>query len=45
MNNLLERTGGTTTKMDEHIGSFYDVTSKVLGNLGDLAQQFDEHGR
>ncbi|HEY7973539.1 MAG TPA: hypothetical protein VID96_11460, partial [Xanthobacteraceae bacterium] len=45
MNNLLERTGATTTSMDEHIGSFYDVTQQVLGNLGDLAQQFDAHGR
>jgi hypothetical protein len=31
--------------MDEHIGSFYGVTQQVLGNLGDLAQQFDTHGR
>jgi ABC-type transporter Mla subunit MlaD len=45
MNNLLERTGTTTTSMDEHIGSFYGVTQQVLGNLGDLAQQFDAHGR
>ncbi len=45
MNNLLERTGATTTSLDEHIGSFYGVTQQVLGNLGDLAQQFDAHGR
>jgi hypothetical protein len=45
LNNLLERTGSTTTSMDEHIGSFYGVTQQVLGNLGDLAQQFDAHGR
>jgi len=45
MNNLLERTGATTSSMDEHIGSFYGVTQQVLGNLGDLAQQFDTHGR
>jgi hypothetical protein len=45
MNNLLERTGATTSSMDEHIGSFYGVTQQVLGNLGDLAQQFDAHGR
>jgi hypothetical protein len=45
MNNLLDRTGATTSSMDEHIGSFYDVTQQVLGNLGDLAQQFDAHGR
>ena len=45
MNNLLEKTGGTTTRMDEHIGGFYEVTGKVLENLDDLASSFDQHGR
>ena len=45
MNNLLERTGATTTHMDEHISSFYGLTTKVLGDLGDLAGQFDLHGK
>jgi hypothetical protein len=45
MNNLLERTGATTTRMDEHISGFYEVTGKVLENLGDLAARFNSHGR
>ncbi len=45
MNNLLEKTNGTTTKMDDHIRGFYEVTGKVLENLGDLASNFDKHGR
>jgi predicted nucleic acid-binding Zn-ribbon protein len=45
MNSLLERTGATTTHMDEHISSFYGLTTKVLGDLGDLAGRFDTHGR
>ena len=31
--------------MDHHVGAFYGVTSKVLGDLGDLATQFDRHGK
>jgi len=45
MNQLLERTGATATKMDDHIGSFYGLTTKTLHDLTDLAQQFDTHGR
>ncbi len=45
MNQLLERTGDTTTKMDDHIGSFYGVTTKALGDLTALSQQFDAYGR
>ena len=46
MNNLLERTGATTTQMDEHISSFYGLTTKVLGDLGDLAGRSSTvHGR
>ncbi|MGZ5834841.1 MAG: apolipoprotein A-IV repeat region-like domain-containing protein [Xanthobacteraceae bacterium] len=45
MNNLLEKTGATTTRMDQHIGGFYEVTGKVLENLGDLASKFNQHGR
>jgi hypothetical protein len=45
MNNLLEKTGATTTRMDQHIGGFYEITGKVLENLGDLAAKFNQHGR
>jgi hypothetical protein len=45
MNSLLEKTGATTTRMDQHIGGFYEVTGKVLENLGDLASKFNQHGR
>jgi hypothetical protein len=42
---LIERTGTTTGRMDENITSFYTLTSKVLGDLGDLAGHFEGHGR
>jgi hypothetical protein len=45
MGDLLERANSTSGKMDEHVGSFYGLTSKVLGDLGELAVQFDGHGR
>jgi len=45
MNTLLERTGHTTSRMDEHIGGFYDVTGRVLANLNDLSSRFDQQGR
>jgi hypothetical protein len=45
MNTLLERTGNTTTRMDDHIGGFYEVTGKVLENLTDLSSRFNQHGR
>ena len=31
--------------MDRHVSSFYGLTSKVLGDLGELAVQFDGHGK
>ena len=42
---LLESTDSTTGKMDGHVSAFYGMTSKVLGDLGDLAVKFDDHGR
>src|SRR5262249_39842600 len=42
---LLEKSGSTTTKMDEHVGTFQRITGKVLTDLGGLAGQFDNHGR
>jgi hypothetical protein len=31
--------------VDEHIGKFHNVTSRVLGDLSQLAAQFETHGR
>src|SRR5436305_43563 len=45
MNQLLERTGDTTTRMEDHIASFYGLTTKALKDLTELAQQFGTHGR
>jgi hypothetical protein len=45
MNQLIERTGTTTGRMDENLTSFYALTSKVLGDLGDLAGHFEGHGQ
>jgi len=45
MNQLLERTNDTTGRMDEHIGQFYGVTTKTLGDLTGLVSQLDGQGR
>ena len=45
MNQLIERTGTTTGRMDENLTSFYTLTSRVLGDLGDLAGHFQGHGQ
>jgi len=45
MNQLLERTGETTTKMDDHMGSFYGLTTKTLHDLTELTTQFDGYAR
>jgi len=42
---LLENTDNATGKLDRHVSSFYSLTSKVLGDLGDLAVHFDGHGK
>jgi len=45
MNLLLSRTSSTTDKVSDGLGSFQDITGKVLSELGDVAMQFDRHGR
>jgi len=45
MNQLIERTGTTTGRMDDSITSFYSLTSKVLGDLGELAGHFNGHAQ
>jgi flagellar biosynthesis/type III secretory pathway protein FliH len=45
MTDLSSKTGATTAKVEQHLGTFNSVTGKVLGDLGDLANQFSSHGR
>jgi hypothetical protein len=45
MNELTTKSGATTSKVEQHLGAFNNVTSRVLTNLGDLADQFSSHGR
>jgi Apolipoprotein A1/A4/E domain len=45
MNDLNTKSGVTTGKIDQHLGAFNNVTSRVLTDLGDLADQFSSHGR
>src|SRR5229473_2590336 len=42
---LLDSADATTGKLDRQVSSFYGVTSRVLGDLGELAVQFDGHGK
>ena len=41
----METADSTTGTMDAHVGKFYGTTTKVLGDLGELALQFDGHGK
>jgi hypothetical protein len=45
MSDLSSKSGDTTTKVEQHLGTFNNVTTKVLHDLGDLADQFTSHGR
>ncbi len=45
MNELSSKSGATTSKVEQHLGAFNNVTSRVLTDLGDLADQFSSHGR
>jgi hypothetical protein len=45
MNDLSTKSGATTAKVEQHLGTFNNVTAKVLHDLGDLADQFSVHGR
>ena len=42
---LLDTTDATTGKLDRQVSSFYGLTSRVLGDLGELAVQFDGHAK
>jgi hypothetical protein len=45
MNEVTERSGAATNKVDEQIGKFNAVTTRVLGDLAQFATQFEGHGR
>jgi hypothetical protein len=45
MNAVSEQSGAASNKVQEHIGKFSNVTSRVLGDLSQLATQFETHGR
>jgi hypothetical protein len=45
MNELSGKSGATTAAVEQHLGTFNSVTAKVLLDLGDLAGQFNAHGR
>src|SRR5262249_51546809 len=42
---LLDTTDSTTGRLDRQVSSFYGLPSRVLGDLGELAVQFDGHGK
>ena len=39
MNEVAEKSGVTSSQVDQHISSFHAVTNKALGDLGQLASQ------
>jgi Apolipoprotein A1/A4/E domain len=45
MNELNTKNGAATAKVEEHLGAFNNTTIKVLHDLGELAVQFNTHGR
>ena len=45
MNEVTASTGEATGRVDTTIANFRDITSRVVTDLGQLAQQFDAHGR
>ena len=45
LNDVSSRTGATTRLVDEQITTFNTTTKRALADLGDLATQFDQHGK
>ena len=45
MNDVSGKSGATNAQVEEQIGTFNTVTAKVLNDLGELATQFNTHGR
>ncbi|MGE0566028.1 MAG: hypothetical protein AB7O50_16125, partial [Pseudolabrys sp.] len=45
MNRVNETTGAAGERVEQNIGAFREATSQVITDLGQLAGQFDAHGR
>ena len=45
MNEVTASTGDATGRVETNIAAFRDITAQVIGDLGQLARQFDIHGR
>ena len=45
MNDLSNKSGATTSKVEQHLGTFNTVTAKVLRDLSELSTQFATQGR
>jgi hypothetical protein len=45
MTDLSSKSGATATKVEQHLGNFNNTTTKVLVQLGDLADQFSSQGQ
>ena len=45
MNEITASTGDATGRVETNIAAFRDITTQVIGDLGQLARQFDIHGR
>ncbi|MGH6771519.1 MAG: hypothetical protein ACRECO_21165 [Xanthobacteraceae bacterium] len=45
MNDVAGKTGAANSQVEQHIGAFQKVTTQTLGDLSQLAVQFDAHGR
>jgi hypothetical protein len=45
MNELSNKSGATTSKVEQHLGTFNTVTAKVLRDLNELSTQFATQGR
>ncbi|HET7912506.1 MAG TPA: negative regulator of septation ring formation, partial [Pseudolabrys sp.] len=45
MNDVTASTGDATGRVETNITAFRDITAQVIADLGQLARQFDMHGR
>src|SRR5262249_13629883 len=45
MNDVSQKTGTANSQVEHHIAAFQTVTAQTLSDLGQLAGQFDVHGR
>ena len=45
MNDVAQKTGTANSQVEQHINAFRTVTTETLGDLSQLATQFDAHGR